>query len=144
MLNLDLDDIEPERKQKLENICNFLMNEVKFSTKDGGMTQKARDFLYKRCFNISWSAFTYHDKSYLWVPFRESIENLNIDRNTPKEALYGKTDMCTVDGLTWRFADPRDLTEEQLYVFCSFWDIPFDLLELTPQVIIEYEDDFVV
>lgn len=144
MLNLDLDDIEPERKQKLENIRNFLMNEAKFSTKDGEMTQKARDFLYRRRFNIGRSVFTYRDKSYLRVPFRESIENLNIDRNTPKEALYGKTDTCTVDGLTRRFADPRDLTEEQLYVFCSFWDIPFDLLEPAPRVVIEDEDDFAV
>lgn len=140
---LNLDDVEPEQKQKLENICNFLMNEVKFANKDGEMTKNARDFLYSRCFNLGWSVFTYHYNT-LWVPYKESIENLKIDRNTPKEILYEKTDQCTIDGLTWRFSDPRDITEEQLYVFCTFWDIPFDLLETSPQVIIEDEDDFVV
>lgn len=139
---LNLDDVEPELKQKLENICNFLMNEVKFADEYGEMTQKARDFLCSRCFNLGWSVFTYHCN--LWVPYKESLESLKIDRNTPKEVLYRKTDQCTMDGLVWRFSDPRVITEEQLYVFCSFWDIPFDLLENTPQIIIQDEDDFVV
>ena len=142
---LILDGIEPEQKQKLENICNFLMNEVKFANKDGNITRTGGDFLRRHCHNLSWSVFTYYDKSKLWVPNKESIENLNIDRNTPKETLYYKTDLCSFDGLNWRFYDPQDITEEQLYVFCSFWDIPFDLLEITPQIIIQDdEDDFVV
>lgn len=86
---LNLDDVEPEQKQKLENICNFLINEVKFSTKEGDITRKGQDFLCSHCHNLSWTVFTYYDKSKLW-------------------------------------------------------DIPFDLLETSPQVIIEDEDDFVV
>ena len=142
---LILDGIEPEQKQKLENICNFLMNEVMFANKYGNITRTGGDFLRRHCHNLSWSVFTYYDKSKLWVPNKESIENLNIDRNTPKETLYYKTDLCSFGGLNWRFYNPQDITEEQLYVFCSFWDIPFDLLEITPQIIIQDdEDDFVV
>ena len=41
---LILDGVEPEQKQKLENICNFLMNEVKFADEEGDLIQKGRDF----------------------------------------------------------------------------------------------------
>ncbi len=141
---LNLDKIESEQKQKLENICNFLMNEVKFADEDGEMTQKARDFLHSHCYNLNWSVFTYYGKSMIWVPDNHVLERLNITRNTPKEMLYRKTNMCDEDCLVWGFYYPLSITEEQLYVFCSFWDIPFDLIENTPQIIIQDEDDFVV
>lgn len=120
------------------------MNEIKFANEDGDITRAGRNFLRSHCHTLSWTVFTYYDKSKLWVPYKESIESLNIDRNTPKETLYQKTDLCSMDGLDWRFYDPQDITEEQLYVFCSFWDIPFDLLDNSPPVIIQDEDDFVV
>lgn len=141
---LILDNVEPEKRQKLENICNFLMNEVKFADEEGHLTRKGRDFLYSRCHNILWTVFTHHYKSKLWVPRNDILERLNINRNTPKEVLYRKTDMYDENYLVWEFSRPQTITEEQLYVFCSFWDIPFDLLETAPQVIIEDEDDFVV
>ena len=142
---LNLDDVESEQKQKLENICNFLMNEVKFSTKDGDITRKGQDFLCSHCHNLCWTVFTYYDKSKLWVPHNNILERLHITKDTPKEVLYRKTDMCGGDdGIVWGFYSPKDITEEQLYVFCTFWDIPFDLLETAPQVIIQDDDDFVV
>ena len=143
MLDLNTNSIEPEQRKKLENICNFLMNEVKFSTKDGDITRKGQDFLCSHCHNLSWTVFTYYDNSKLWVPHNDILERLKINRNTPKEILYRKTDMCDEDGLLWKFYHPRNITEEQLYVFCSFWDIPFELLETGPQIIID-DDDFIV
>lgn len=106
MLNLDLDDIEPEQKQKLENICNFLMNEAKFADEDGDPIQKWRDFLYSRCHNLCWTVFTYYGKSKLWVPHNDILERLKY----PKRDIISKNRHAR-----WRLPCPGILWSTKYY-----------------------------
>lgn len=145
MLDLNTNSVEPEQRKKLENVCNFLMNESEFANDEGEITGKGQDFLRSHCHNLSWTVFTYYNKLNLWVPHNSILERLHITKDTPKEVLYRKTDMCGgEDGIVWGFYYPKDITEEQLNVFCNFWDIPLSVLETGPQIIIDDDDDFVV